>query len=306
MLNLSTRFRRLLRVLASQFGLTLGFTYARRLLLSTGSVLFSPDYILPDQPRGAMVFMSSASEGFDLLHNAIHSLRQSMNGQDIHVFVSPSDLSLAQTLLSEYRCEVSQIPSEGELEAHGHQSYSDSLFRTVAARKWSCIRDVLSKDEYHYVVYSDTDVAFFRDIESFISNAVRVFPLGFQSEARSTFPVQYCSGFGFFRRDALPFLDEVVRITKLNNRNPRAYDQVVLNEIVNANPELGVHILTLPEAVFPNGLQYSTFVGQAHSALIHRVEPMLFHANYVTGLSDKISLLRGVGGWYLPERSEGI
>lgn len=256
---------------------------------------------LPIQPNGEIVFMTTARQSVKMLENALCSLRLASNRQTVRVFTTPKNLKIFRPLEEKYSCIIEPIPSFESDEDPGYLEYGPGHFRTAASFKWKCVQSALTRENTDYVVYSDIDVAFFRDIEPYMCEAVKHHAVGIQSEARSTYPPQYCTGFMFFRSDSVPFLEEIIRITSSNKDNEKAYDQVVFNEIVHGDSSLRSKVLTLPEAVFANGLQFPGFVGDSHPDLIHRLEPMLFHANYVSGLEAKVRMLKAMGGWVIED-----
>ena len=96
---------------------------------------------------------------------------------------------------------------------------------------------------------------------------------------------------------SLDFLRKLSFISKSNFNNGN--DQDIFNEVVSKNPQIIKSILALPEALFQNGLLYRTHIGPNFSASVGNLSIYLFHANFVSGIDNKINLLRYSGLWFL-------
>lgn len=275
-------------------GLDLRRTSLRSLPADSPFFQATPSLSGTEQAKHCLVILLSGVELESLARNFLESLRSVRDTAPVLCYTFPSSLELAEQLRSEYKMEI-VILSENESSNQGHySSFGSESFNRLTNMKWDALLDAFTRG-YEVVVYSDVDLVFIRGYADFIQASAKVYSCGLQSEARNVYPPQYCTGFMYFTREAIPLLNYARSTAAANNF--RENDQVLFNEIVASNPVLLAQIHLLPEAVFMNGMQFSAFTGPRHEVQVHQTEPILFHANYVAGATNKEVLLRDAGLW---------
>lgn len=241
----------------------------------------------------AIVLLVVGAETLPLLKNFLRTLRRAGNDRRATIYTVAGLRSEVQEVATELSADVRLIPG-ADLQGNEYSNYGSAQFNAITNLKWSCLIDAFEAD-VDVAIFSDIDIAVIQDFEQFIISAAELYPCGFQSEARNTFPPQFCTGFMFFTRQAIPLLRFLDRASAVNIKNGN--DQTVLNEVARSNPSLYKDVMSLPEAVYMNGMQFSALAGPRHPDQVHTVEPLLFHANYVSGLAGKIRILKDLGLW---------
>ena len=242
----------------------------------------------------AIVLLVVGAETLPLLKNFLRTLRRAGNDRRAIIYTVAGLRSEVQEVAAELSADVRLIPGSVDSQGNEYSNYGSAQFNAITNLKWSCLIDAFEAD-VDVAIFSDIDIAVIQDFEQFIISAAELYPCGFQSEARNIFPPQFCTGFMFFTRQAIPLLRFLDRASAVNIKNGN--DQTVLNEVARSNPSLYKDVLSLPEAVFMNGMQFPALAGPRHPDQVHTVEPLLFHANYVSGLAGKTRILKNLGLW---------
>lgn len=242
----------------------------------------------------AIVSLVVGAETLPLLKNFLRTLRRAGNNRRVIIYTVGGLRSEVEEFTSDLSVDVRLVPGRVDAEIKEYSDYGSARFNAITNLKWSCLIDAFGAD-VDVAIFSDIDIAVIKDFEQFIFSAAEFYPCGFQSEARNTFPPQFCTGFMFFTRQAIPLLRFLDAASTANIKNGN--DQTVLNEVARSNPSLYKDVLSLPEAVFMNGMQFPALAGPRHTDQVHIVEPLLFHANYVSGLAGKTRILRDLGLW---------
>lgn len=242
----------------------------------------------------AIVLLVVGAETLPLLRNFLTTLRRAGNNRRAIIYTLDGLRLEVEDVATELSADVRLIPRRVDTKVKKYSDYGSAQFNVITNLKWSCIIDALGAD-VDVAIFSDIDIAVIQDFEQFILSAAELYPCGFQSEARNTFPPQFCTGFMFFTRQAIPLLRFLEAASAVNDKNGN--DQTVLNEVARSNPSLYKDVLSLPEAVFMNGMQFPALAGPRHPDQVHIVEPLLFHANYVSGLAGKTRILKDLGLW---------
>ena len=283
------------RNLLLRFGYDLRKTNLRN-LVGIGSFFTEgpkvPKYAGPNSV--ALVLLVVGHETLPLLKNFLRTLRRAGNNRQAIVYTVVSLRSKVEEVAVELSADVRLIPGHVHSQVEEYSEYGSAQFNAITNLKWSCLIDAFRPD-VDVAIFSDIDIAVIQDFENFIISAAELYPCGFQSEARNTFPPQFCTGFMFFTRQAIPLLRFLDATSAANVKNGN--DQTVLNEVARSNPSLDKDVLSLPEAVFMNGMQFPAIAGPRHPDQVHTVEPLLFHANYVSGLDGKTRILKDLGLW---------
>ena len=78
-------------------------------------------------------------------------------------------------------------------------------------------------------------------------------------------------------------------------------EQKTLDAMITKNPGLLGHVYLLPEGLFVNGIGYRNLLSEpsAAAALLGKIEPFVFHANWTVGLANKRKLMVQTGTWLL-------
>lgn len=242
--------------------------------------------------RSCLVNLYHGDEMMPFLLNSQRSLDKSGTVFDqkflFHTGIPSNDLMSAAL---EFKLELVEIKLEINKE---YSEYGTKNFNLITAEKWRIINDVLNSG-FELAVYADLDIYYISNFLPFIKQAQTLYSMGMQSEAMPAFPPYCCTGFMFFSGACKELLNELYKLNILNIS--KGNDQQLFNSIYRRTPKLIREIYLLPEALFQNGLAHpyhtSTAVGYAAGYL----KPFLFHANYVQGLSNKISLLKHVEMW---------
>lgn len=242
----------------------------------------------------AIVLLVVGAETLPLLKNFLTTLRRAGNNRRAIVYTFNGLRSEVEDVATELFADVRLIPGRVDSMVKQYSDFGSAQFNAITNLKWSCLIDAFEAD-VDVAIFSDIDIAVIRDFEQFIVSAAGLYPCGFQSEARNTFPPQFCTGFMFFTRQAIPLLRFLDAASAANSK--KGNDQAVLNEVARSNPSLYRDVLSLPEAVFMNGMQFPALAGPRHPDQVHTVEPLLFHANYVSGIEGKVRILKDLGFW---------
>ena len=248
-----------------------------------------------------LVMLVAGEELYDFARNALGSLKRAGLQQPIYVYTTRSSLPMVHRLATSFSIRVECLDDISEHDLSGYQQFGTSNFNFLTNLKWTALLDAFSRG-HNLVTFADCDIAFLRNFESFVDSAKNFYACGLQSEARNVFPPQFCTGFMYFREDAIPLLEFLRDLASANSFIDN--DQVLFNETVAAHPELVRQIHLLPEAVFMNGMQFAGISGSRHPVQVHEVEPVLFHANYASGLEAKQALLESSGLWNLESESQ--
>jgi hypothetical protein len=243
----------------------------------------------------AVVYLAVGDNAASILENSLISLRRHTDA-DIYLYCPDGIEKLFQPLQKKYKITV--IAGLTEDISSATADYGTPVFNLITHQKWAAIDHTL-KLGYDFVVYCDFDVVILNDFGAYIERAAKTYPVGIQSECSPKFPPEYCTGFMYFNNSN--FSRHLLSLSTQCSAEIGSlqHDQYVFNEVVgNSNPELRQRILALPESLFANGLQYRTFLNGEKVELTGRLQPFIFHANWVVGLENKIKLLKHLNLWF--------
>jgi hypothetical protein len=190
---------------------------------------------------------------------------------------------------------VLEIDGEN-VEGAQYVPYGTHEFNRINLMKWELIINTL-KVGYDCVIYSDVDIAFASDFTSYLKGVTRHYSCGIQSESQNKYPPTYCAGFMFFAAGAMKLLEELRE--KGQNFADIGNDQDLLNIEIAKRPHISKEIMLLPEGLFQNGLYFQTYQEQDFLPMRDKLQPFMFHANFVIGTSAKRELLKRTGNWHL-------
>ena len=181
-------------------------------------------------------------------------------------------------------------------------NYGTEPFIAVNWEKVRYIRWLL--DRYRHVVYADLDVGWLADPLWYLDAVAKFYPLAFQTEALRRFPPVLCWGFLSAKSSnaTLKLLDAM--LSDYDARppgQPMVDEQKTLDAMITINPGLLGHVYLLPEGLFVNGIGYRNLLSEpaAVTPLLGKIEPFVFHANWIVGLESKRKLMAQTGTWLI-------
>ena len=248
------------------------------------------------QKKICVIYLVHGSGLEDFLENSLMSLRQSGYSLDVIVYATPDAIQPGAALAERYHAQVLRFNRDEIQSAAGYFPYGTHEFNSISLKKFGFIIQTL-RAGYECVVYSDVDIAYAADFSPYLSNVLKTYSCGIQSESQSKFPPTYCAGFMFFTAGALGLLEELRE--KSHNFADIGNDQDLLNLEISQRNDVAKEILLLPEGLFQNGLYFQTYQTHDFSAMRGKLQPFLFHANFVVGLEAKRKLLELTGHWHL-------
>lgn len=180
--------------------------------------------------------------------------------------------------------------------------YGTEPFIAVNWEKVRYIRWLL--DRYRHVVYADLDVGWLADPLWYLDAVTKFFPLAFQTEGVRRFPPVLCWGFlsALSSNTTLKLLDAMLQDYDARPPGQLPVDeQNTLDAMIVKNPGLLGNVYLLPEGLFVNGIGYRHLLNEPApvAPLQGRIEPFVFHANWIIGLANKRKLMAQTGTWLL-------
>ncbi len=177
-----------------------------------------------------------------------------------------------------------------------YSSWSDDLFFQIVQLKWTLLEKAFEKN-VEVVVYSDLDVvwvdnAFEKVRETFQTRTSIDFMI--QSFTRISSEPQLCMGFVGMRNNQN--LRDFIQIAKTRHAtelksDPRIGDDDIVT-LLNRELNFPSWILELPQTTFPVGVSVNLFAKRSIFPGLKAQRPIIFHANYVVGLRNKVLLLK--------------
>lgn len=246
--------------------------------------------------RFCLLYLIHGSELSEFAENSVRSLRNSGFDLDVVVYCTDRTAGSVADWASRYRVTISPI-EEGRAQSVDTASYSDygtPAFNKVTSLKWHIILQTLELG-YDCAIYSDVDIYYLRNFTDYLSNAMKVYRCGVQSESQPQFPARYCTGFMFFTREAKQLLQQFDGLNA--QATSQGNDQTIFNNIMRNNPHLIREIMILPEGLFQNGLFHQAHTGPHYPSMSQKLSPFLFHANWCLGIEAKRKLLQHLGMW---------
>jgi hypothetical protein len=158
---------------------------------------------------------------------------------------------------------------------------------------------------YERVTFSDVDIAWRRDPMPLLRVVLLHYELAIQTEGQPSYPPHCCTGYMSWRNSEfnLRWLTELQAVHKQNlQKNPSIHDQTVFNRLLVQHPDLVRRLYPLSECTFAVGLFAPALALKDPDLLAlasHRLDPMIFHANWAIGLAQKKVMLERTGNWLL-------
>lgn len=182
------------------------------------------------------------------------------------------------------------------LPGRPYSDFSEDNFYKIVQYKWKLLQKVLSLD-YDYVIYSDTDVYWNVDPTSEISSNFELRPeVHLQIQSFTDFPSKpkLCMGFVALRnsKQSHDFLLECQdrHFNHSTNKGRIGDDDIVTQYYLdNKLPE---SIYELPQTTFPVGRMLNLYSKKSKYPGMPSPTPYIFHANYVIGIRNKVTLMK--------------
>ena len=244
--------------------------------------------------KSCLIYLIHGDDLLSLFKNNLISAKKCNIQMEKIAYINRANVKIYQDTCHEFDVEI--VPIDIIFNELNYSNYGTQGFNVVTSYKWAIIIDALKRG-YKNAIYSDVDIVYIADFEEYIKNASHLYKCGVQSESSPKFSTECCTGLMFFRCDAIPILEQLVEINRMNIS--LGNDQDIFNKIYIENSSFQKEVHLLPEAIFQNGLHYKNFIEDSYEPIRGKIQPFLFHANYVLGLEAKIALLKKVGLWQL-------
>lgn len=185
-----------------------------------------------------------------------------------------------------------------------YHDYGSDRFGTFTIHKWKAIKHTLNQGVAK-VIYTDVDIAWRQSPIAMLHHISQMYDLAIQTEGNSGFPPHCCTGFMSFSNTAIShqILDSLIELhSSIAQTNPEFHDQIIFNNLIHSNPSLIKNIFFLSEIRFACGLSaklMSTSDEMIESIQTGKPEPIIFHANWTVGLSNKRVMLQRTNNWFL-------
>jgi hypothetical protein len=181
--------------------------------------------------------------------------------------------------------KIDQISPTGEYESPG--------FDLAMLEKISWIIKNIDVNDPNYLIFSDCDVQFFRDIDEDLGD----YDIKFQEDLGS-----YCAGFFIAKQNntVLEFFKYVYEALKMN-LNGVIHDQTMINYILNNNAFPGIKVGMLPRDKYWTVANINGGKRWEPGDIITEVPTniVMHHANFTVGISNKINLIAEVRKKYV-------
>ena len=247
------------------------------------------------------------TSGFkEFLKNLLQNLADiSVSDCEVRILASPRNEYELRELIKGYHLPI-YVDTEKTLEEisgsrNSSHDYGTYGFNQLMRQKVLFIQRNLQA--YRHVIYSDLDVAWLRNPIPHLNEIHKKYPFAFQSEAQSVSRKTLCFGFVSIRSSMISryYMGILARNSKRSAflLAPEC-DQELLNRLHQASRYFHRAVYVLSETLFPNGLGYKLLLkDDEDTQLTQRLQPYIFHANFVVGVSKKRYLLNKYANWKL-------
>lgn len=245
--------------------------------------------------RGMEAFLSNALSGM---------LRAGIAPAQILVACPLNAEDGVRRAVSAHSPEIAVLP-DASLPATADDQYAgfgSAPFSDISWAKIALIRRLI--DAHEHIVYADLDIGWLHNPLPHLAEVARQYPIAFQTEGLARFPPAICCGFISLRRSArtIELLDTLLAQSRQSDHGQRIDDQAACQQLIARDAAWLRDIYFLPEALFVNGLGYSTMQQAiAPVAMEHELQPFLFHANWTVGLESKRKLLAAAHCWFVDD-----
>ena len=250
----------------------------------------------------------------EFVENTVVSIRNcNIDPQYIEIFAPSSAIEELSELRSQYGIgnitAIENISEEIDLQNNNdYHDYETAEFGKFTIFKWIAIKHLLNQG-VRQVIYTDVDIAWRQDPIPLLQKIGKHYSLSIQNEGRNYFPPALCTGFmSFISTDfSHRLLNSLINLHRQFIKiNPEYHDQIVINHFIESSPYLMNYIYPLSELLFSNGLSaklLSTVDTELSSIQTGQPNPMIFHANWTTGLANKKYMLQRTGNWFAKENA---
>ena len=243
-------------------------------------------------------------EYYDFLDKTLKNLQKiSLQNCTIKILTDSKNIGSINRMIAKYRLNiVTEIDHQlGSFlsSSDGKYEYDNENFNQLNQIKLRYIQRNLSK--FRHIIYSDVDIAWFRNPIDYLIEISKYHDLAFQSESQSGGKQTLCFGFVSIKSNIKTkvTLRQIEReIIKKSILGKTRNDQEILNYLYKKNKLFSKKIFALPESLFINGLSYKLLSSEIEETYFSKnLEPFMFHANWVIGKEIKMYLLQKYGKW---------
>lgn len=241
---------------------------------------------------------------FDFLDKTLTNLQNiTLQNCTIKILTDSNNLDLINKMIVKYKLDI-ETETDHKFDSFlsssdGNYQYGNKNYNKLTQMKVQYIQRNLNK--YKHVIYSDLDIAWFRNPIDYLTEISKYHDIAFQSESQSGARQTLCFGFVSIKsniKTKVTFWQIKRELTKNSSGDETKMDQETLNELYKQNRLFSKKIFALPESLFINGLSYKLLTSEVNETYFSQnLEPFMFHANWVIGKEIKIRLLQKYGLW---------
>jgi hypothetical protein len=245
------------------------------------------------------------TSGFkEFLENVLQNLMDvSLSGCEVRIMAASRDKDELLELVKKYNLPI-YVDAERALDKISGSRFGSYVFGTPCYNQLMHQKVLFIQRNLHtyrHVIYSDLDVAWLRNPVPHLNEIHKEHSFAFQSEAQSVCRKILCFGFLSIRSSIVSRYYFGILARSLKSSASLALyesDQVILNRLYQSSRYFHRAVYILSETLFPNGLGYKLLAKDDEDAqLTQRLQPYIFHANFVVGLPKKRYLLEKYGNW---------
>ena len=140
----------------------------------------------------------------------------------------------------------------------GYVDYGTPEFNHLMRVRFRILRALLC--ETKRIISADIDIAWFRNPLPYLSKVLTRYPWACQTEAVAAFPPNFCVGFFALlaTQECLELIDAHIAMFSSDRASPTLTMQQTFNQLIKDQPKYLSMLFPLPEALFSNGLLYSS------------------------------------------------
>lgn len=232
----------------------------------------------------------------DLAHNAISNILLNSKGLVVVGYINDVDL---EDLPKNPRLVFLKIPTRTydmlENSKADYLPFDNQQFFVLVAYKWELFR-ILFSFGVTRIIYSDLDVAWFSDLSQILDDSHNANPdvrLFIQSATTNPSNPQLCMGL-------VSILNDSKTVEMISECFAEHYSRALSGEKIGDDDVISEYyrktqaswIRELPQSTFPVGMFLNLLERSARFPGLISVKPYMFHANYVVGMANKLTLLQ--------------